>query len=100
MKSHITSGGEKMSMGTLMYDEHPLYNLGHVDEPEFRETLDQDQYGLYKREGYKILPQYRKQYKEYRKERIRCIIQNFKRQTCKKTFIKDTILLIRLIRMR
>lgn len=31
-----------MSMGTLMYAEHPIYNLGYIEQADFREVLDQD----------------------------------------------------------
>ena len=82
-----------------MVHEHSVFNLGYVDEVDFREALDQDWYGLYRRKGYKIPAKYRKQYRMFKKERNKALILEFRKQSCKATLIRDILTLIKLLRL-
>lgn len=88
-----------MSMGTMLYDEHPVYNLGYIEADDFREVLDQDEYGLFRRKGYKIPNNWKKKYLFLKKQRNKELFKNFKRHCCMKTFINDILTLIKLLRL-
>ena len=87
------------------YDLHCSYcNLErNVPESDFREVLDQDYFGIYRRKGYKIPEKYKKRYKEFRKIRRYNIFHDmtlgFYKNCRFKTIFDDIILLIKLLKM-